>query len=125
MMTDTPTMTTEQMLALPEDGMDRELIAGRLREKPTTRRNRRHSRTTSKVGKAIELWLDSQPKPHGEVLSGEAGFRLRRNPDTTVGIDVAYISAEVAKATPETASLVEGPPVPTLKYYRLRIPMKT
>ncbi len=29
-------MTTEQFLALPEDGVDRELIEGQLREKPMT-----------------------------------------------------------------------------------------
>ncbi len=37
-------MTTEELLALPEDGLDRELIRGQLREKPMTRRNRWHSR---------------------------------------------------------------------------------
>jgi Uma2 family endonuclease len=110
-MTEPSLMTTEQMLAIPEDGMDRDLIKGRLREKPMTRRNRRHSRTTSRVANAIENWLATRPRPRGEVLSGEAGFRLRRKPDSTVGIDVAYISAKTAKATPETASLVEGPPV--------------
>ncbi len=42
-------MTTEQMLALPEDGVERELIRGQLREKPMTRRSRRHSRTEAAV----------------------------------------------------------------------------
>jgi hypothetical protein len=31
-------MTTEQLLAMPEDGMDRDLIRGELRERPMTRR---------------------------------------------------------------------------------------
>jgi Uma2 family endonuclease len=44
-------------------------------------------------------------------LSGEAGFVLRRNPDSTVGIDVAYVSAELAVATPERARFVEGVPI--------------
>ena len=35
-------------------------------------------------------------EPRGEVLSGEAAFRLRRDPDSTFGIDLAYISAEMA-----------------------------
>jgi hypothetical protein len=38
-------MTTEELLAIPEDGTDRWLIAGELRERPMTRRNRFHSRT--------------------------------------------------------------------------------
>src|SRR5690349_20342695 len=89
-------LTTEDLLALPENGTDRELIRGELREKPVTRRNRRHSRTMVRIGYLLERWLQRQPEPRGEVVCGEAGFRLLRNPDTTVGIDVAYVSAEVA-----------------------------
>ena len=33
-------MTIEEMLALPDNGYDRELIRGELREEPMTRRNR-------------------------------------------------------------------------------------
>jgi Uma2 family endonuclease len=106
-----PPVTTEELLAMPENGMERELIRGRLREKPMTRRNRRHSRTAGNVVYFLKDWLRQQPEPRGEVLAGDAGFRLRRDPDTTVGIDVAYISAELAAATPEKARLVEGAPV--------------
>ena len=45
------------------------------------------------------------------VVSGEAGFRLGRNPDFTVGIDVAYLSPELTAATPEKTFLIDGPPV--------------
>ncbi len=104
-------ITTEQMLALPDEGTDRELIHGELREQPMTMRNRHHSRVGNRVGHHLTLWLDSLPEPLGEVVSGEAGFRLRRNPDTSVGIDVAYVSAEVVGATPATSAFYEGPPV--------------
>jgi len=104
-------MTTEQLLALPDDGVDRDLIRGRLVEKPVTRRNRRHSRAGAKFAFLLERWLETQPEPRGEVLVGEAGFRLRRDPDTTVGVDVAYISAETAELTPEDAFLIEGTPI--------------
>ena len=43
-------------------------------------------------------------------VTGEAGFRLRRNPDTSVGIDLAYISPELAAATPENVWLIDGAP---------------
>src|SRR5947209_19345065 len=104
-------MTTEEMLALPDDGIDRELIGGRLREKPMTMRNRRHSRIQARVTRLLDCWLDTQAEPLGEVVAGEAGFRLRRNPDTSVGIDVAYVSAETIANTPETSAFFEGPPV--------------
>ncbi len=59
----------------------------------------------------LEEWLDRQPEPHGEVLTGDACFRLRRAPDTTVGVDLAYVSAELAAATPANARFVDGVPV--------------
>src|SRR5947209_20626188 len=86
-------MTTEELLAMPDDGVERWLIRGELREKreevggkPMTIRNRFHSRLTTRVAKFLDNWLDKQPKPRGAVLSGEAGVRLRHDPDTVVGL---------------------------------------
>jgi Uma2 family endonuclease len=105
-------LTTEQLLAFPEnDGIDRELINGQLRERPMTRRNRRHSRTESNFVKFIGIWNDTLPEPRGEVLCGEAGFRLRTKPDTTVGIDVAYISPKTAAANEDSVGLIDGVPI--------------
>lgn len=105
------TMTTEEMLALPENGFDRELIHGQLLETAMTRRNRRHSRSMISVGYLLQAWLKDQPEPRGEIVGGEAGFRLLRDPDTTVGVDVAYVSADLAGRSAEDAFLFEGPPV--------------
>ena len=104
-------MNTEELLALPENGMERDLIRGELREKPMTRRNPQHSYSESKIAQFLWNWLDQQPEPRGEVLDGEVGFRLRRDPDTTVGIDAAYISAELSAATPKNARLIDGIPI--------------
>lgn len=105
-------LTTEDLLSMPEqDGFDYELIRGELRQHPMTRRNFSHSRTTVNIAAILKSWLEQQAGAKGLVLAGEAGFCLRRDPDTTVGIDVAYISAELAARTPRTAPLVEGPPV--------------
>jgi len=103
-------MTTEAMLALPDNGMERWLIRGELREKPMTVRNRFHSEVLMSLGACLKTWRDSQPEPRGKVLGGEAGVRLARDPDVTVGIDIVYVSAEtVARQTDET-TLVEGVP---------------
>ncbi len=105
-------MTTKDLLALPEDdGVERELSHGVLTEREMTRRNRRHTRAGTKIGKILDTWLDSRPKPRGEVLTGEAGFQLTHDPDTTVGIDVAYISAELSQSTPKDAFIIDGVPV--------------
>jgi Uma2 family endonuclease len=107
----TALMTTEQLLALPDDGVERWLIRGQLREKPMTVRNRWHSRTTIRVGYLLESWRQGQPEPRGSVLGGDAGVRLTRDPDTTVGIDVIYISAELAARNPDETTLIDGVPV--------------
>jgi Uma2 family endonuclease len=105
-------MTTEELLAIPEDGTDRWLIAGELRERPMTRRNRFHSSVMMRAGQILLDWLDEQPEPRGKVLGGEAGVILAHDPDTTVGIDVTYVSAEVMVRQTEDSTLIDG--VPTL-----------
>jgi Uma2 family endonuclease len=104
-------MTTEELLALPENGVRRLLIRGELREEPMTYRNPRHSKLEAAIARILGDWLATQPEPRGDVLSGEAGFRILRGPDTTVGIDVAYISAELAAQIPENARIIEGSPI--------------
>jgi Uma2 family endonuclease len=109
-------MTTEELLALPNDRIERWLIRGQLREKAigektTTMHDHWHSRIMIRVGKFRDNWLDQQPQPRGSVLGGEAGVRLTRNPDTTVGIDVVYVSAEVAARQPDDTTLVDGVPI--------------
>src|SRR5262245_59705150 len=103
--------TTGELLAMPEDGMDRWLIRGQLREKPMTRRNRFHSRIMVRIAYLLETWLENQPKPRGEALCGEAGCWLRRDPDTTVGIDVAYFAPDVVKKQTDDTTIVDGAPV--------------
>ena len=105
-----PPMTLEAMLAMPENGMDRELFRGELREKPMTKRNRWHSRVEALITNALETWLQTQATPRGQVVCGEAGFVLQRNPDSGVGVDVAYVDADVAARSPD-AAFFQGPPV--------------
>lgn len=109
--TTTQPITVEQFLAMPDDGIERDLIRGELREKPMTRRNRWHARTETRIAQALANWRDEQPSPRGDVLSGEVGCILRRDPDTTVGVDVVYISPETKAGQSDKTTLVEGVPV--------------
>src|SRR2546423_1455402 len=111
-------MTTEELLALPDDGVERWLIRGELREKhpppegpPMTVRNRFHSRVMMLVGHLLLSWLERQPEPRGQVLGGEAGVRLQRTPDSTVGVDVVYVSAEVVARQTDDTTLIDGVPI--------------
>jgi Uma2 family endonuclease len=107
----TKLMTTEELLAMPDDGVERWLIRGELREGGTTYRNRYHARVTTCVSYYLEAWRLQQPELRGSVLSGEAGVRLREDPDTTVGVDVVYISADLAAKQTEDSTLIVGVPV--------------
>jgi Uma2 family endonuclease len=104
-------MTTEELLALGENGVERELIRGQLREREMTRRNPNHSGTETNIATLLRNWVKTQARPRGKVFSGEAGFRIRKDPDTTVGIDVAYISPELAATNLKAAALIDGAPV--------------
>jgi Uma2 family endonuclease len=104
-------LTTDELLAMPENGVERELIRGELRERPMTRRSRLHTRTEARTVALLDRWMSTRPEPHGEILSGEAGCILRRDPDTTVGIDVAYLSPEMAARQSAETTLLNGPPL--------------
>ncbi len=105
-------ITTEELLAMPDDGVERWIVRGQLREKPMTIRNRIHSEIMVNVSTELSIWVRSQPEPRGAVVCGEAGVRLGRDPDTTYGVDVAYISPEVANLQTDESAIVDG--VPTL-----------
>lgn len=105
-------LSTEEFLALPDDGIERMLIRGRVYElgSTVTRRNRWHSQVKARIAAVLDRWLETRQEPRGELFSGEAAFRIRREPDTTVGIDVAYASAETMARQAETDRVIDGPP---------------
>jgi Uma2 family endonuclease len=105
-------MTSEELFALPfNKKWQRWLFRGELRSRRMTKRNPSHSGVVSRVSQLLKNWLDAQPRPWGKVYGGELYFRIRRDPDTNAGIDVALASAELAAATGKKASFVDGPPV--------------
>ena len=107
-------MTLEEFFALPDDGVERWLIRGELREKrdsDMTRRNKPHSITEARLTKILGVWLDTQLQPRGEVVCGEAGFILRRDPiAATAGVDVALITAAQADSRDPKTNMIVGPP---------------
>jgi Uma2 family endonuclease len=107
-------MTVEEFLALPDDGVERWLIRGELRENresDVNRRNPDHSGTMFNVAGLLGAWLRTQAKPRGKAYAGDVSFKLRRDSATLVGIDVAYISAELRAKTPKGRKVVEGVPI--------------
>ena len=113
MATVTSRMTEEEFLALPDvDGIERELIRGELRERPTmTTRGFAHSTVMNWVAYRLTDWLVRQPEPRGGVVVGEARIRLRTDSPTFVGVDVAYFEARSMPANTRKAKYLDGPPV--------------
>jgi Uma2 family endonuclease len=109
-------MTTADLLAIPDDGRRRWLIRGQLREEQDageygmTIRNRFHSLTMANVTGEIYIWRAAQPAPRWQVVCGEAGVRLPGEPETTVGVDVAYVPPDVVVRQAGDTTLIEGVP---------------
>lgn len=107
-------MTAEELLAMPDDGVERWLIRGELRENPESDMNRRnpdHSGTMTNIAALLSDWMRSQAGPRGKVYTGDAAFKLRPDSPTLVGIDVAYVSAELRSRTPKGRKIIEGVPI--------------
>jgi Uma2 family endonuclease len=113
MATATTLMTEEEFLALPDDdGVDRELIRGELRERPTmTTRGFAHSIVMTRITSRLDVWASGRPAPRGVVVSGDARIRLRADSPSFVGAEIAYFAAESTPANPRRARFVDGPPV--------------
>jgi Uma2 family endonuclease len=105
-------MTAEELLALPDDGVERWLINGVLRERPMSYRNRFHSRIVACLTAELEFWLRRQPSPRGQVLTGDAGVQLTADPDTLFGVAVVSVTAELLARQPAASTIIQG--VPTL-----------
>lgn len=106
-----PPMTSEELFKKrPNKKFDRWLFRGELRVTKVTMRNPTHSATVSNIDRVLGNWLVKQRKPRGRLYSGEVFFRIRKNPDTNVGIDVALSTPEQAALTKKKDGYVDGPP---------------
>ncbi|REJ98449.1 MAG: Uma2 family endonuclease [Planctomycetota bacterium] len=107
-------MTTEEFLQrdaeAPEDVV-LELIRGELREYPMTVRTAVHSICVSRFSRELLNWLDEHPERSGDVACGEVGCRIEQDPDTTVGLDVAYFEGVTADLQSGGSRYFDGPPV--------------
>ena len=103
-------MTVDEFLALPEDGIDRMLIDGKLWELGMTVRNHLHAEVAANVTGLLLAWIKAQPKPRGKVAVGDAGFRLIPGEASVIGPDIAVASAELVARTTEEVVYYDGPP---------------
>ncbi len=100
-----------ELEAAAPEGVSLELIRGEIRERLMTTRGPRHSTTIARTGHELINWLDEHPEREGEVASGEVRCRILTEPETIVGLDVAYVEGIEFVELPEGAKFYDGPPV--------------
>lgn len=106
-----PLMTLAEFLELPDRGKERMLIRGVLWERKMTVRNPWHSSLVARIAALLVIWLRQQSKVTGDVVSGDAGFRLTKNPDSFVGIDVAFVAKDMPLYRQGKKVVFDGPPI--------------
>ncbi len=106
--TATRLMTTDERLALPNDGRRRWLIKRELRKDGITIRNRFHSLAMANVTGELHIWRNSLATSRGKVVCGAAGVRLPGEPQTTVGVDAVSVPADVVVRQTDTTTRIEG-----------------
>jgi len=107
-------LTADEFVELAEPGpagLTLELIEGVLQERPMTTRSPRHSEAIIRIGQVLANWLDSRTDRVGVVVGGEARCRISTDPDTIVGIDVAYFEGRQHVELSDDARFYDGPPV--------------
>jgi Uma2 family endonuclease len=83
-------ITAEELLALPDDGLRRELVDGKVRAMAPAGGPRGHA-----AGEAtISLGTHIRANRLGRPLVAETGFLLGRDPDTVRAPDFAFVRAE-------------------------------
>lgn len=87
-------ITADELLLLPDDGMQRELICGVLTEDMPP--GDEHGVLVIRIGRLLANYCEEND--FGEVRGGDSGFLLQRNPDTVRGPDVAWVAPDRLRA---------------------------
>ena len=106
MATQVRTITAEELLAMPHDGIRRELVQGEMRE--MTPAGRKHGRIAMNVSTPLDQHV--RARALGEVYAAETGFRLAREPDTVRAPDVSLVRSERLGAGGDENGFYDGAP---------------
>jgi Uma2 family endonuclease len=99
-------MTADELIDLPDDGLQHELVRGELRSMAPP--GFPHGRSGSRFGSSLRRHVEDHDL--GEVITVETGFRLTTDPDTVRCPDVGYISNEHLAAVGDVTGYFPGAP---------------
>ena len=88
-------MTAEELIELPADDYKYELVEGELIRMPPT--GGEHGKLTARLARLLDEYVEAYDL--GIVCGAEAGFILRRTPDTVRAPDASFIAKDRIPAT--------------------------
>lgn len=85
-----PLVTADELLAMPDDGLRRELVDGEVFVTPPP------GEEHGAIAAEILVSLGSHVRAHGlgRVFAAETGYRIGANPDTVMAPDAAFVTRE-------------------------------
>jgi Uma2 family endonuclease len=83
-------MSAEELLDMPDDGMQHELVRGELTTMAPA--GAHHGRVSSRIHRRLGDYVESHSL--GETFSSDTGFILCRNPDTVRQPDASFVRQE-------------------------------
>ena len=88
--------TSEDLLAMPDDGKRYELVRGVLIEMPPA--SHEHGRVAERFGRRMGNFVEDRDLGH--TIAADTGVNIERDPDTTRAPDYGFISYERMPAPP-------------------------
>lgn len=106
MATTTHLITAEDLLRMPDDGLRRELVKGKLITMPPA--GNVHGNQTMRLGWRLAQHVETNEL--GAVYAAETGFKLASNPDTVRAPDIAFVSKRRLEEVGEVEGYWPGAP---------------
>lgn len=103
---ETKSVTADELLKMPDDGLRYELIEGELRPMPPAGHD--HGRIGMDLGAPLHRFVTINRL--GKVYAAETGFLLRVNPDTVRAPDLAFVRQERVEQVGRTKGYFPGAP---------------
>ena len=102
----TKTVTAEELLQMPDDGVRRELVRGELKEMMPA--GDEHGYLALRIASRLERHVDANKL--GRTYTAETGFKISSNPDTVRAPDAAFVNQERVEKAGHISGYRSGAP---------------
>lgn len=100
------TMTADELLKMPHNGLRYELVKGELFQMSPA--GSRHGLIAARICASLLHFIEQNNL--GNVYAAKTGFMLATNPDTVRAPDASFVTRERAEEMGETTGFFPGPP---------------